>query len=103
MAMTFMFTPNPKQLAAVKAVLFVAALLPFMRLVLFAFTDRLGANPIEFITRNTGDWTLYFLCITLAITPLRRRLQRRCVALRRHGSEKVFLMMCGRSFFHSWR
>jgi len=34
--------------------------------------DRLGANPIEFITRNTGDWTLYFLCITLAVTPLRR-------------------------------
>ena len=39
---------------------------------LFAFKDRLGANPIEFITRNTGDWTLYFLCITLAVTPLRR-------------------------------
>jgi methionine sulfoxide reductase heme-binding subunit len=70
--MTFMFTPNPKQLAAVKAGLFIAALLPFARLVLFAFTDRLGANPIEFITRNTGDWTLYFLCITLAVTPLRR-------------------------------
>jgi methionine sulfoxide reductase heme-binding subunit len=72
MAMTFMFTPNPKQLAAVKAGLFIAALLPFARLVLFAFKDRLGANPIEFITRNTGDWTLYFLCITLAVTPLRR-------------------------------
>jgi len=37
-----------------------------------AFTDQLGANPVEFITRNTGDWTLYFLCITLAVTPLRR-------------------------------
>ncbi|MEN3291817.1 MAG: methionine sulfoxide reductase heme-binding subunit [Burkholderiales bacterium] len=48
------------------------ALLPFVRLVVFALTDRLGANPIEFITRNTGDWTLYFLCITLAVTPLRR-------------------------------
>jgi sulfoxide reductase heme-binding subunit YedZ len=47
-------------------------LLPFVRLVVFALTDRLGANPIEFITRNTGDWTLYFLCITLAVTPLRR-------------------------------
>ncbi len=52
--------------------MFTVACLPFMRLVVFAFTDRLGANPIEFITRNTGDWTLYFLCITLAITPLRR-------------------------------
>jgi methionine sulfoxide reductase heme-binding subunit len=67
-----MFNPNLQQFRIIKAVLFAAALLPLARLVLFAFTDRLGANPIEFITRNTGDWTLYFLCITLAITPLRR-------------------------------
>lgn len=67
-----MFSPSSKQLALIKSLLFAAALLPFARLVLFAFTDRLGANPIEFITRNTGDWTLYFLCITLAVTPLRR-------------------------------
>lgn len=62
----------PRQLQAVKAVLFLAALLPFARLVLATITDRLGANPVEFITRNTGDWTLYFLCFTLAVTPLRR-------------------------------
>lgn len=65
-------TPSSKQLASIKLALFAAALLPFARLVLFAFTDRLGANPIEFITRNTGDWTLYFLCLTLTVTPLRR-------------------------------
>ncbi len=69
-----MFNPTPRQLAAIKVLFFLAALLPFARLVLFAFTERLGANPIEFITRNTGDWTLYFLCITLALTPLRRLL-----------------------------
>jgi len=62
----------PRQLQVVKALLFVASLLPFARLVLATFTDRLGANPVEFITRNTGDWTLYFLCFTLAVTPLRR-------------------------------
>ena len=67
-----MWNPTPRQLSAVKATIFVAALLPFVRLVLFAFTGRLGANPIEFMTRNTGDWTLYFLCFTLAVTPLRR-------------------------------
>lgn len=66
------FNPEIRQLKIIKATLFVLALLPLLRLVLFALTDRLGANPIEFITRNTGDWTLYFLCITLAITPLRR-------------------------------
>ncbi|HZW13008.1 MAG TPA: protein-methionine-sulfoxide reductase heme-binding subunit MsrQ [Noviherbaspirillum sp.] len=67
-----MFSPTSRQLVLLKVVLFIAALVPFCRLVLFAFTDRLGANPIEFITRNTGDWTLYFLCMTLAVTPLRR-------------------------------
>jgi len=61
-----------KQITIAKAVLFAASLLPFARLVLFTFTDRLGANPIEFITRNTGDWTLYFLCLTLSVTPLRK-------------------------------
>ncbi|MBC7414764.1 MAG: sulfoxide reductase heme-binding subunit YedZ [Herminiimonas sp.] len=66
------FNPSQKQFRIVKASLFALALLPFLRLVVFTFTDRLGANPVEFITRNTGDWTLYFLCITLAITPLRR-------------------------------
>jgi methionine sulfoxide reductase heme-binding subunit len=67
-----MFTPNSRQITMLKGALFAAALLPFARLVLFAFTDRLGANPIEFITRNTVDWALYFLCLTLAVTPLRR-------------------------------
>ncbi|MBC7501347.1 MAG: sulfoxide reductase heme-binding subunit YedZ [Herminiimonas sp.] len=67
-----MFNPSPKQLTGIKAALFILALLPFVRLVVFTMIDRLGANPVEFITRNTGDWTLYFLCITLAVTPLRR-------------------------------
>lgn len=66
------FHPGPRQLAIIKITVFVLALLPFFRLALFTVTDRLGANPIEFITRNTGDWTLYFLCMTLAVTPLRR-------------------------------
>ena len=61
-----------RRLALLKVVLFVAALLPLARLIAFAALDRLGANPVEFITRNTGDWTLYFLCLTLAVTPLRR-------------------------------
>lgn len=66
------FSPSPRQLTLLKSVLFILALLPFIRLAVFTVTDQLGANPIEFITRNTGDWTLYFLCMTLAVTPLRR-------------------------------
>lgn len=70
-----MFQPIPTQLRAIKLAVFIAALLPLARLVWSGFTDSLGANPIEFITRSTGDWTLYFLCLTLAVTPLRRLLQ----------------------------
>ncbi len=54
-----------------KPVLFVAALLPFAWLVYGVITNNLGANPAEYLIRSTGDWTLRFLCITLAVTPLR--------------------------------
>jgi sulfoxide reductase heme-binding subunit YedZ len=54
-----------------KYILFIASLGPLGRLVWFAFNDGLGANPVEFITRSTGTWALVFLCITLAMTPLR--------------------------------
>jgi methionine sulfoxide reductase heme-binding subunit len=54
-----------------KPVLFLACLLPFAWLVLGAFTDGLGANPVETITNTTGIWTLRLIAISLAITPLR--------------------------------
>jgi sulfoxide reductase heme-binding subunit YedZ len=56
---------------AVKPLLWVLALLPFAWLVYGALTDGLGANPAEYLVRATGDWTLRFLCIVLAVTPLR--------------------------------
>lgn len=56
---------------AAKPVLFVASLLPFAWLVYAAATNQLGANPAEFLIRSLGDWTLRFLCLTLAVTPLR--------------------------------
>jgi len=64
--------PTAAQLRLIKRTLFLLALLPLLRVVMMGFQDRLGANPIETITRASGDWTLYFLCLTLAITPLRR-------------------------------
>ncbi len=67
-----MLNPGSRQLWWAKRILFGLALLPLLRLLWLGMHDRLTANPIEFITRATGDWTLYFLCITLAITPLRR-------------------------------
>ncbi|MEY4654383.1 MAG: hypothetical protein RI884_2964 [Pseudomonadota bacterium] len=54
-----------------KPMLFALALLPFAFLAWGAWTDQLGANPAEALIRDTGDWTLRLLCITLAITPVR--------------------------------
>lgn len=54
-----------------KVFVFLLALLPLGRLFWLGFNDGLGANPIEFITRSTGTWALVFLCLTLAMTPLR--------------------------------
>jgi methionine sulfoxide reductase heme-binding subunit len=55
-----------------KVVVFLACLVPLGRLGWRAYSGNLGANPIEAITHSTGDWTLIFLLITLAITPLRK-------------------------------
>ena len=54
-----------------KPVLFVLCLLPFAWLFHSALTNQLGANPQEYLIRATGDWTLRFVCIVLAVTPLR--------------------------------
>ncbi|MFI5447309.1 sulfite oxidase heme-binding subunit YedZ [Polaromonas sp. UC242_47] len=56
---------------AAKPLVFVAALLPFAWLFYGALTNNLGANPAEYLIRATGDWTLRFLCMVLAVTPLR--------------------------------
>ena len=54
-----------------KPVVFLLCLLPFVWLFYGAVTNNLGANPAEYLIRSTGDWTLRFLCIVLAVTPLR--------------------------------
>ena len=55
----------------IKPIVFLVSLLPLVRLIWLGMDEGLGANPIEFITRSTGTWALVFLCITLAMTPLR--------------------------------
>ena len=57
---------------AAKPILFTLALLPFAHLLYGAIADTLGPNPAEALIRGCGDWTLRFLCATLAITPLRQ-------------------------------
>ncbi len=56
---------------AAKPLVFVLCLLPFAQLFAGAVLDTLGANPAEALIRATGDWTLRFLCVTLAVTPAR--------------------------------
>ncbi len=57
-------------LRTTKIAIFLAALIPLERLAWKAFHAGLGANPIEFITHSTGDWTLILILTTLSITPL---------------------------------
>jgi methionine sulfoxide reductase heme-binding subunit len=55
-----------------KAAVFLMCLMPLVSLIWRGLHNDLTANPIEFTTRATGDWTLRLLLVTLAITPLRR-------------------------------
>ncbi|HSO06857.1 MAG TPA: protein-methionine-sulfoxide reductase heme-binding subunit MsrQ [Pelomicrobium sp.] len=63
---------DPRRVEGLKRVVFALCLLPLARLAWLGLAGGLGANPIEFITHSTGRWTLTFLLITLAVTPLRR-------------------------------
>jgi methionine sulfoxide reductase heme-binding subunit len=55
----------------IKPVVFLACLGPLAWLVYNAFWGDLGANPVELITNTTGIWTLRFIAVTIAITPIR--------------------------------
>lgn len=63
--------PDKVMIKKIKVALFCAALLPLARLVWLAATDDLGANPVEFVIRSLGTWTLVSLLATLSITPIR--------------------------------
>lgn len=60
------------KLVWIKRTLFFLCLWPIYSIGYFIFRDDLGANPVEFIERHFGQWTLIFLCLTLAMTPLRK-------------------------------
>jgi len=66
------FQPTPRQLSAIKAALFLLTLLPALHYAHGLWSDSLGANPIEALTRGMGIWTLNFLFLTLCVSPLRK-------------------------------
>ncbi|MEI2417261.1 protein-methionine-sulfoxide reductase heme-binding subunit MsrQ [Orrella sp. JC864] len=57
-----------------KPLLFALGLFPLARWFWLGWQGGLGANPVEFLTRSSGTWTLVCLLATLAVTPLRRLL-----------------------------
>jgi len=61
-----------RAIVILKFVVFPACLIPFGVLVYQGFTNTLGPDPVATITHTTGFWTLYFLLISLTITPVRR-------------------------------
>ena len=101
--------PKPLLLRpAAKVIVFVLCLLPFAWLLRGAIlsvmgTNVLGANPAETLIRATGDWTLRFLCITLAVTPLRKLIKQPALArFRRMLGLFTFFYGCVHFLCYSW-
>jgi len=55
-----------------KAIIFLACLVPVGQLAYGAYIGDLGVNPIETLTHSTGSWALFILLASLSVTPLRR-------------------------------
>jgi sulfoxide reductase heme-binding subunit YedZ len=88
-------TPSAAFIERSKWLLILLGMLPLARLVAGFPLGWLGANPIEFITRSTGTWTLVGLAITLSITPLRKLLNWPwLVRLRRTAGLLAFFYAC---------
>ena len=86
-----------------KPVLFMVCLLPFAWLLNGAVANTLGANPAEALLRRTGDWTLRFLCIVLAVTPLRQLFGLPVLArFRRMLGLYVFFYACLHLLCYAW-
>jgi sulfoxide reductase heme-binding subunit YedZ len=62
---------NKQHWAVIKLLVFTLSLLPFFELLVAGINDQLGANPIETLHFGFGDWALRFLCIGLALTPMK--------------------------------
>ena len=88
---------------AAKPVVFSLALLPFVWLFYGAYADLLGPNPAEHLIRATGEWALRFLCLTLAVTPLRVLLEQPALArLRRMLGLYVFFYAALHVLCYAW-
>lgn len=110
---TGMLTPGAPQRTArarpwlmhggAKPALFTLCLLPFAWLLYGAMANTLGPNPAEALLRSTGDWTLRFLCLTLAVTPLRHWMNQPALPrFRRMLGLFAFFYGCVHFLCYSW-
>jgi sulfoxide reductase heme-binding subunit YedZ len=96
-------TRSPLLGPVAKPLVFVVMALPLAWLVYGILADRLGANPAEALIRATGDWTLRFLCIALAVTPLRVMLQQPALArFRRMAGLFTFFYLVLHFLAYAW-
>ncbi|HCQ45506.1 MAG TPA: protein-methionine-sulfoxide reductase heme-binding subunit MsrQ [Achromobacter sp.] len=92
---------SAKTVGRFKPVLFLLGLAPFARWVWLGMDNGLTANPVEFLTRSSGTWTLVCLLVTLSITPLRRLTgQPALVRVRRMCG--LFAFFYGAMHFMAW-
>ena len=88
---------------AAKPLVFLLALVPMSCLLFGAVTGQLGPNPAEALVRSSGDWTLRFLCVALAVTPVRVSLGLAALArLRRMLGLFVFFYAALHFLAYSW-
>ena len=89
------------KIAVLKTLVFTAALVPVVRLVAGIFTGDLTANPIEYITHQTGWFALAFLVASLSVTPV-RRLTKWHVAIRFRRMLGLFAFFYGTLHLVTW-
>ena len=78
------WTDRQGRVSALRALVFVAVLLPALALAWQAWTHQLGSKPWTQAVHDTGTWSLRLLLVTLAVSPLRRILDwSRLIGVRR--------------------
>jgi methionine sulfoxide reductase heme-binding subunit len=96
-------SPSQANVDRTKWLLILLGMLPLARLVAGFPLGWLGANPIEFVTRSTGIWTLVGIAVTLSITPLRKLLNWPwLVRLRRTAGLLAFFYACLHFITYIW-
>lgn len=100
---SILFKTSVAKIQALKALIWLGACLPLLRLLVLGLTDSLGANPVEFIERSTGTWALVFLLLSLSITPLRHWTQQSwLIAVRRLLGLWMFAYACVHVLSYLW-